>query len=248
MTTEVSPWNNVMSMALKVPGIKVNRDEFLTNELRQRGCPDTIIEQAISINPVKVIDSQMIESIANSCISSHTIKVTSISAVAGIPGGFGMLGTIPADVVNYYYHVFVLSQKLAYIYGFPDLCNEKGEMTDTSIALLTLFVGVMMGAAEANKVISNLAKKFAEQVVKRLPQQALTKTMFYPLIKQIAKWLGVQVTKSSFSKVVGKLIPVVGGVISGGITLATFRPQAKRLQKKLREQSIYFTQETTKTL
>lgn len=65
---------------------------------------------------------------------------------------------------------------------------------------------------------------------------ALTKTAIYPLIKQIAKWIGISLTKSSFAKALGKVIPIVGGAISGGLTLATFRPQAKRLQKKLQEQ------------
>ena len=47
-------------------------------------------------------------------------------------------------------------------------------------------------------------------------------------------------TKQSFSKALGKVIPVLGGVISGGITLATFRPSAKRLQKQLQEGMVCF--------
>ena len=42
-------------------------------------------------------------------------------------------------------------------------------------------------------------------------------------------------TKQIFAKGAAKIIPVVGAVISGGLTLATFRPMAKRLQQHLAE-------------
>ena len=98
-----------------------------------------------------------------------------------------MAATIRGDMAKYYWHTFVLAQKLAYLYGIPDLRDEEGNLSETSQDMLTLFVGVMMGAAAANNVI----KAFAEQVVKRLPRQALTKTVYYPIIKQVAKWIGI---------------------------------------------------------
>ena len=54
--------------------------------------------------------------------------------------------------------------------------------------------------------------------------------------------LGYKLTKDSFAKGVGKLIPVLGGVLSGGLTYATFRPGAKRLQKTLQGEMEYFYQ------
>lgn len=143
-----------------------------------------------------------------------------------------MAATIRGDMAKYYWHTFVLAQKLAYLYGIPDLRDEEGNLSETLQDMLTLFVGVMMGAAAANNVI----KAFAEQVVKRLPRQALTKTVYYPIIKQVAKWIGINLTKSSFAKGLGKAISILGGAISGTLTFASFRPSAKRLQKKLREQ------------
>lgn len=118
----------------------------------------------------------------------------------------------------------------------PDLCDENGNLTETSQDMLTLFVGVMMGVGAANNAITKISKAFAAQVVKRLPQKALTKTFYYPIIKQIAKWLGVKLTKETFAKSVGKAIPILGGIVSGGLTAATFKAAAKRLQKKLQEQ------------
>jgi len=235
MSSEVTIWNKVMGAALSMPGVKVDRDDFLKKELKNYCSPEQL-NLATSNRPINGVSKEIIDRIANACINSHTTKVTTISAVAGIPGGFAMAGTIPADMTQYYWHVFVLAQKLAYLYGFPDLRDENGNLTDTASDMLTLFVGVMMGASAANQAIKGLAKEFAKQVVKRLPQKALTKTMYYPIIKQIAKWIGVKLTKDTFAKGLGKVIPILGGVISGGLTLATFRPSAKRLQHKLQEE------------
>lgn len=235
MSSEVTIWNKVMGAALSMPGVKVDRDDFLKKELKNYCSPEQL-NLAISNRPINGVSKEIIDRIANACINSHTTKVTTISAVAGIPGGFAMAGTIPADMTQYYWHVFVLAQKLAYLYGFPDLRDENGNLTDTASDMLTLFVGVMMGASAANQAIKGLAKEFAKQVVKRLPQKALTKTMYYPIIKQIAKWIGVKLTKDTFAKGLGKVIPILGGIISGGLTLATFRPSAKRLQHKLQEE------------
>ena len=151
-----------------------------------------------------------------------------------------MIGTLPADTAQYYYHVLKLAQKLAYIYGYPSLLDENGNLTDNAINVLTVFVGVMFGVSLANQTLSKMSQAFAEQVVKRLPRMALTKTVWYPIIKQIAKWLGIKVTKDSLAKGAAKVVPFLGAGLSGGITYLTFKPQAKRLMKHLREDSKIF--------
>jgi hypothetical protein len=68
------------------------------------------------------------------------------------------------------------------------------------------------------------------------------KGTLYPLIKQIAKWIGIRVNKNIFAKAVGDFLPFIGGLISGGLTLATFLPSANKLRKTLRENSALFVQ------
>lgn len=41
----------------------------------------------------------------------------------------------------------------------------------------------------------------------------------------MAGYIGVKVTKDSFAKGVSKVIPVVGGVVSGGLTFASIYNQ-----------------------
>lgn len=229
--SDLISWENLMENSLKLPGIKVNRDEYLKDVFSSYGDISTLSDK----RPTDVFNDMIIEKVANSTINNHLLGVTSASAVAGIPGGFAMLGTIPADLTQYYYHVVLLSQKLGYIYGWPDLLDEKQQFSEASRNVLTLFVGVMLGAGAANKAVTDIGKKLATQVAKRLPQQALTKTAYYPIIKQIGKWISMKVTKETFAKGASKVVPVLGGVLSGGLTFITFRPMANKLQKQLKE-------------
>jgi hypothetical protein len=62
---------------------------------------------------------------------------------------------------------------------------------------------------------------------------ALTKTAVFPIAAQIAKMVGSRYTKQSFTKGVGRFIPLAGGLFSGGLTLYTFRKGANRLRRQL---------------
>ena len=96
------------------------------------------------------------------------------------------------------------------------------------------------------EAIQELAKNFAKEIVKRLPKYALTKTVIYPIVKQVAKWIGIKLTKDTFAKGLGKAIPIVGGVVSGGLTYVTFKPGAKKLKNKLHECCIFMTEHVSK--
>ena len=174
MANEIQVWNKVLSTVLQMPGVKVNRQDFLEEKLSIY-CTPSQLAQALDRGTIDIIPLHVLDQIANECIKSHTLKVTTLSAIAGIPGGWWVAATIPADISQYFFHVFVLSQKLAYIYGFPDLCDKDGNMTEDAANLLTIFVGVMGGVAVANEALQEIAKRVQKQVVRRLPQQALTK-------------------------------------------------------------------------
>lgn len=230
-------WDSVFDTTMKMPGIKVNRNDFLESAFHSCGKSS----QLAKMRPIDLYDEDVIEKVAKDTINGQTLKVTAVSTVAGIPGGFGMAISIPADLAQFYFHVIVLAQKLGYIYGWPDLLDENGGVSEGARNVLTVFIGVMMGAQAANKALGEISKRLAIQVAKRIPQQALTKTSWYPIIKQIGKWLGVQVTKQGVGKTGSKLIPILGGFLSGGITLATFRPMAGRLQRELRNEMQLFS-------
>jgi hypothetical protein len=239
MEKESLVWNKILATVLKMPGVKVDRVDFLRKELKDY-CADQKLDMLVSVRPYTIVDDKTIDSVAASCINFHTALATTGSTIAGLPGGLAMAATIPGDLTQFYFHVVVLSQKLAYLYGFPDFCKADGELSDEATDLLTVFMGSMMGVKVADQGINELAKGVAQSAVGRLPRLVITKTAIYPIVLQIAKLAGTKITKNGFVKSVGKFIPIAGGVFSGTVTLFTFRPGARRLQKRLKAQKMYF--------
>nr|MBA3892065.1 hypothetical protein [Gemmatimonadaceae bacterium] len=68
---------------------------------------------------------------------------------------------------------------------------------------------------------------------KKVAAQALTKTAWYPLVKKVGALVGQKITKKTVEKTITKAVPVVGGVVSGGLTYVTFRPMGHRLADAL---------------
>jgi uncharacterized membrane protein len=218
---------------MALPGARVDRKSFLYSQLVNY-CGQEQTLRSIETRPaIAGVPSDVIDRLADSCIKGHVLKASSISFAAGLPGGWTMVGTIPADLAQFYWHALVLAQKLAYLYGWPDLL-DGGEVDEQTELLLTLLIGAMMGAQAAQRGLAELARRFAQEVVRRLPRVALTKYAMYNLAKQVARWIGVSITKASFARGISKVIPLVGGVMSAGVTAGMMFPMAKRLKNHLK--------------
>lgn len=239
MEKENIVWNKVLTAVLKMPGVKIDRIGFLRKELRPY-CNQSRLQMLGSVRPYTVVSEEVIDKLARQCVRRHTTLATATSTVVGLPGGLAMAATMPADLTQYFYHVFVLSQKLAYLYGYPDLCEDDGELSDMATDLLTIFMGVMMGAPVAEKGLGELSKAVAESAVTRLPRVALTKTALVPIAAQVAKLIGSKYSKEGLAKGMGRFIPLAGGLFSGGLTLFTFQKGANRLRRQLRAQRHLF--------
>lgn len=228
-----SKFDMVLSAAAHLPGIRINRENFLRKEL-SKFFDNDIVEKAIKTNPAQAgIGQKIIEHIAKSCIKYEATKVTALSTAAGIPGGYAMAATVPADLAQFFGHVIRILQKLVYLYGWQELFNDEESYDDETSNQLTLFIGVMFGVNAAQAVIKKLSHAIAIKAEKTLVRKALTKGVIYPIVKKIAQAIGVKMTKEIFAKGVGKAVPIIGGVISGALTLATFVPMSKKLQKHL---------------
>ena len=226
-------FETVLVESAKLPMVKIDRELFLRKELKGRYNKD-VVEKAIEYNPACAgIQVEEINKIAKSCINAEATRVTALSAAAGIPGGFAMIGTVPADLAQYFGHILRILQELIYLYGWQELHLDSGEMNEETKNLLTLFVGIMFGVNGAVNAVNKIAGQVAKQVAKKLPRKALTKGVVYPVVKKIAALLGVQMTKEIFARGVSKAVPVVGAIISGGLTLATYKPMSEKLRKYL---------------
>ena len=226
-----------LKKVVRLRGVRIDRAQFLKAELHKRGIGAAAIDRAISENPaVAGISPTMLDEIAGSVIEFETGKSTALSFAAGLPGGFAMIGTVPADITQFYVHAFRVMQKIAYIYGWQSFLDDIDDLDDESLGILAAFLGIMMGVGGASVSVSLFAVQVARPAVqKKIASVALTKTAWYLPMKQTLRVIGVQVTKQSFAKTVSKVVPVVGGVVSGGLTFVTLRIQSKRLMKHLRE-------------
>ena len=101
--------------------------------------------------------------------------------------------------------------------------------------ILIICLGVMYGVAGANTALRAIAKGLANGISKKIMSTALTKGTIYPMIKSISKWFGVNVTKKMLAGAVQKSLPLVGGVIGGGITFLTFKPCCDKLKESLQD-------------
>ena len=226
---------DVIVMGLKVPGIRIDREAFLQKELQNK-VSQQVIDDAIAHNPLHAeIPTEEIDRIADEVIKYERTCVSGISTALGMPGGVAMVATIPADIAQYYGYMLRATQKLMYLYGFPAIdLEEKGQTFDSeTMNTLIICMGVMYGVAGANNALKVLAKALATGVEKQLLRKALTKGTIYPIVKSVAKWFSVKMTKEVFAGFFKKAIPVVGGVIGGGITFLSFKSCCHKLKKSL---------------
>ncbi|ETT38026.1 bacteriochlorophyll 4-vinyl reductase [Paenibacillus amylolyticus] len=221
--------------SLKVPGVKVNRQEFLTHILASKVSSGELLA-ALDKGPVDAgISVNLLNKLAKSHIEKRTLQSTGISFATGLPGGIAMAATIPADTLQFFGVALRLAQELAYLFGHEDLWGEQGINSDRVKSELIIFLGVMFGVGGASSALKIISAKVAQQTLKKLPQRALTKTIYYPIVKKVASTIGVKITKKTFAQGLSKAIPLVGGVISGGMTYASMKPMGNRLRNELLE-------------
>ena len=222
---------------VRLRGVRISREDFLRQELRKLHLSDAQIEHAIARDPVSAgISRKLLDKLANDAISFETKKSTALSFAAGIPGGLAMLGTVPADLTQYYVHSLRIMQKLAYLYGWKEFLTDPEDVDDETIAQMGLFFGVMLGVAGAAESMRDFARMIvAPAIEKRVARKALMKGTWYPVVRKSLKVIGISVTKQGFTKTMSKILPLIGGVISGGMTFVALQTQATRLKQHLRQ-------------
>lgn len=225
----------IIKRAASLSGVKIDRAAFIRTELRKH-CPHVDVDLAVATTPIEAgVTVSEVDEIARSAVDFETKKCAGLSFLAGIPGGIALVGTVPADLAQYFAHVMRIEQKLAYLYGWQTFLNDADEVDDETIMQLVVLMGVMMQVGGAANSITKFAANAAQAgVAKTIQRQALAKTTFYPVMKSVLRVLGIQLTKETFAKTVSKAVPIVGGAVSGGLTYATFKPGAEHLRKYLR--------------
>lgn len=242
---EIKSATNVFNALIQLPGVKVNRDEFLLSQFKNE--PMERLNEIIKKGPVKAkCAKREIKSKAKRLVIERTMTSAGAAFLAGLPGGIAILATIPVDMVQFYGSALRLAQEIAYLYGEEDLWLRDAMDDGNALDTLIVYCGVMLGAAGAEQTVHLVAAALAKKLLNDLPKKALMKKLYFRIIKSIAKAIGVRMTKDMFAKGVSKAVPVVGGVVSGGITLATMRPMGMRLIEAMDDAHFGYTEDDFK--
>ena len=230
---------DIIILGLRIPGVHIDREEFLRKQFMKNYSND-VIQDAVKFNPAHAgITVEEIDDIADQVIQYERNCVSGISLALGAPGGVAMFATLPKDIAQYYGYMLRAIQKLLYLYGFPEINVENGvNIDDETMNLITLCLGVMYGVEGSVASIKILSNALGKGVEKKLLQKALTKGTFYPIVKKISRWFSVCMTKQVFAGFFRKAIPVVGGVVGGGITYLSFKPCCDNLKKSLQDTAL----------
>lgn len=226
----------IMKRAASLKVVKIDRGEFLRTTIKKH-CPEVDATLAVASTPIEAgVTPRDLDQIALDVIEFETKKCAGLSFLAGIPGGVALAGTVPADLAQYFAHVMRIEQKLAYLYGWQTFLSPDDEVDDETLMKLIVLMGIMLEVGGVANSVTKFATDVAQKsIAKTIERQALTKTFFYTPMKKVLRVLGVNLTKQTFAKGVSKVVPVVGGVVSGGLTYASFKPGAERLRRYLRE-------------
>lgn len=222
----------IINGAMKVPGVKVNREEFLEKELKGK-VSDKMIEDALVYGTKKAgIPIELIEKMAKNTINSKALLTVTASFLSGMPGGLiGLLGGSSADVIQYYANFFNLAQKLMYLYGYQDINELDSSQEDVMIVVLGVASGVEVANAFLKKVLNETAVKLQEKAIANQGSKIIANQVLIILGKKSA----TRISEEQIAKIFGKAVPIIGGLVSGIISASTFKPMAKRLNKSLKE-------------
>lgn len=220
-----------ISAASQLPLVRVDREEFLKKQFKDSPYLDNILANG----PQSVYTVESLQKKADKIISEMTTQTSLASFITGLPGNpAAAVPLAAADVTQFFGFALNMAQQLAYLYGQDDLF-EKGqnELSEDAKLRLVVYLGAMFGVAQVNVLIPKVTQNVGQHMVKQVGRQALKKTVWYPILKKIGSVIGIRVTRETVQKGILKAVPVVGGVISGGLTFALFRPMGQNLARTL---------------
>ncbi|MCY4576117.1 MAG: hypothetical protein OXC55_05925 [Chloroflexi bacterium] len=225
-----------------IPGLKVDRRTFLGKQLDRHYTQNSIeVGKAIATTPLAAgVPMATLDRMADAIIMSHIVKASSVSFAAGLPGGWLAAATVPADVAQLNWHAVVCAQKLMYLYGWDDLFEDGDlQLNEETEVRIWLLVGAVFGVRTATDSLKEVAKASRSNAAYRIAKIRLTATPLYiPLRYALVRTIGVRLTKTSFAKGIGKLIPIAGGGISASITAVSLRSMTRNLRGHLKEIAI----------
>ncbi len=224
--------NSIILKAIDNPATRVDREQFLRETMFTYKPNLAQYEQQDFINnPVRALGINEVNYIADKVIKNSVWKTTGLSFLAGLPGGAWGIAAAAPDVAQNLCYYIILSQKLAYLYGvnFYESTFSTDEYRNSSTLLC---LGFMFDVNSVDMLIQKILDS-AWQTSGKEVVEFLMRTAGFALAKKILVVVGEKLTQKGATNVLGKAVPVLGGLLSGGMTFTSFRNSAASMQQKL---------------
>lgn len=231
-------WDFLLKKVLECPGTKVNRNEWLAKQLQPFGTAESLCAIASQV-PRQLVAESSIERIAQETISLHVHWATALSSGSTLAERRAKrIGGI-FDGMQYLANALILVQKLAYLYGWPDLLDH-GKVTTETRSRITLLLGIALGVRAADSyVMKHKIKHGLDTPFSATPLPLKTASPLYgKIIQKVTFTSALVVGKTLLTGITSKSVPLLSTTASGAATYYSFYSQALRLRNMLRDISL----------
>ena len=132
----------IISKVIEIPGVKVDRNKFLAEQLVNE---TDDIQLVLDKGPIAAgIEEKKLSRIAEKLIIYRTSEASLKSFALGIPGGLAATIAAPTDILQFYGMTLKIAQELTYLYGSVDLWVDGKVDEELVRNNLILYFGAML--------------------------------------------------------------------------------------------------------
>ncbi|MBO4804704.1 MAG: hypothetical protein IK005_09370 [Paludibacteraceae bacterium] len=230
----ISVWDSIMKATLLLPFAKIDKNTYLNTVLKRHLSPEDV-KRALETAPTKVMGVKNISKLAQKEARKNVWYATLLSFITAIPTNWLMWPAIIIDLLQFQIHVFLISQKLLFLYGKYDI-EKESQVNEKANRLMLIVSTIMIGKQKLSRVAKSAAGMVGKQIVERYGTRLLSKFIIFNTLRQIAKWMGISLTKTMLIEGINMLIPIICAAISALVSYALISPMAKKLQSHLKQE------------
>lgn len=228
-------YDRVQSLVFKLPVVKVDRNRFLRNQLKKELGKEEL-ERAINESPTTVLTKGQIKKIGDKLILKHSLLTALLTALLTLPNNILLTCiAIVLDILQAQMMIYIITQKLLYLYGHKDLKNGDTILKKQISVILWIISAVMIGRGGLRKTAKSVASKVTRTIIARVSARVGTRVTMVNLIRQVMKWAGVTLTQKMISAAIDIIVLSVCSLIAGIFSFWIFYPMANNLNRKLQE-------------
>ena len=221
-------WDSVLLTGLRLPFAVVDRDSYLKRIFKR---------SFDKCSPVNVLPKSDVKKASNKAIVFHCVVVSAISFFLAIPQtGWPMYTACAIDVIQFQIVVFILTQKLIFIYGNPKSETHADKKVDGKVLIS------LGNEVKHDKIISrtmtSLLGMAVSTFIKRMAQKLIVRVFLLNLFKQASRILGLSISKDAFDAGLDIAVAITCAIVCAAVSYVLFYPMMKRLQRGLYREAI----------